>query len=209
MDTQEMKEYKRKYMETWREKNSEYFKNWRISHSDQLKEQHEKWKEKNPEYYKSYYENNKGKWKEYSESQKEYRKNYYRNRRLNDMVLFAKQKCREYKRIDSSKGYDIRNNIEYEWFINNISNKQCYYCGETDWRKLGADRLDNTKPHSIDNCICACKSCNTGRGNRFTVQEYKAKKLGEVHYSSPLSNPVNGSEIWLNGGLLFIERSKK
>ena len=39
----------------------------------------------------------------------------------------------------------------------------CYWCRETDWTKLGADRLDNSKPHTIDNCVCSCKKCNNER----------------------------------------------
>lgn len=39
----------------------------------------------------------------------------------------------------------------------------CNWCGEKDWRKLGADRIDNNKPHTLDNCVCACWKCNTER----------------------------------------------
>lgn len=39
----------------------------------------------------------------------------------------------------------------------------CHWCGETDWTKLGADRLDNSKPHTIDNVVCSCWKCNTER----------------------------------------------
>lgn len=44
-------------------------------------------------------------------------------------------------------------------------NDGCYYCGETDWKKLGADRMDNDKGHTIENCVCACAKCNKERGN--------------------------------------------
>lgn len=43
----------------------------------------------------------------------------------------------------------------------------CYWCGETDWLKLGADRLDNSKPHTKENCVCACWKCNTERSIEY------------------------------------------
>ena len=43
----------------------------------------------------------------------------------------------------------------------------CHWCGETDWHKLGADRIDNSKPHSKENCVCACWKCNTERSLEY------------------------------------------
>ena len=37
----------------------------------------------------------------------------------------------------------------------------CYWCGEKDWNKLGADRIDEKKPHTLENCVCACSMCNS------------------------------------------------
>lgn len=42
-------------------------------------------------------------------------------------------------------------------------NDGCYWCGETDWHKLGADRIDNSKPHTLENCVCCCNKCNNER----------------------------------------------
>ena len=47
-----------------------------------------------------------------------------------------------------------------EWIIKNIFSRPCAHCGETDWRKLGCNRLDNSKPHTMDNCEPCCLKCN-------------------------------------------------
>lgn len=48
----------------------------------------------------------------------------------------------------------------------------CKWCGEKDWRKLGADRIDNSKPHTFENCVCSCLSCNVKRFGSKTVCQF-------------------------------------
>lgn len=48
-----------------------------------------------------------------------------------------------------------------EWIIQNIfSGQVCAHCGESDWRILGCNRLDNSLPHTTDNVEPCCKKCN-------------------------------------------------
>lgn len=47
-----------------------------------------------------------------------------------------------------------------KWVVDNIFTKSCAHCGETDWHKLGCNRLDNSKPHTIDNVEPCCMKCN-------------------------------------------------
>ena len=68
--------------------------------------------------------------------------------------------------------------IDGEWIVDNIFNNECIYCGERDWRKLGCDRMNNSKPHTKDNVVCCCKRCNTLKSNKFTVDEMK--EIGAV-----------------------------
>lgn len=78
-----------------------------------------------------------------------------------------------YNRNDKKKGFDISNNINPEWIVTNVfSGHKCIYCGESDWRKLGVDRVDNNKPHTPDNCVPACWDCNNARGDKYTVEEF-------------------------------------
>lgn len=39
----------------------------------------------------------------------------------------------------------------------------CVYCGEKDYMKLGVDRIYNDKPHTKDNVVACCESCNKHR----------------------------------------------
>lgn len=74
--------------------------------------------------------------------------------------------------------FDCENELDGKWIMDNILPSGCIYCGETDWHKLGCDRIDNTKPHTKDNVVCCCKRCNTLRSNKFTVDEMK--EIGAV-----------------------------
>lgn len=47
-----------------------------------------------------------------------------------------------------------------KWIVDNIFSKTCHYCDESDWTKLGCDRVDNTKPHIEDNVVPCCYKCN-------------------------------------------------
>ena len=68
-----------------------------------------------------------------------------------------------------------------EWIISNIFSKSCHYCGETDWRKLGCDRIDNSKPHTVDNVVPCCLKCNNER-QKMNYEEYiNKKRLGSHH----------------------------
>lgn len=55
--------------------------------------------------------------------------------------------------------------ITEDWIMENIFTSKCHYCGETDWHKLSCDRIDNSLPHTPENVVCCCESCNKKRGN--------------------------------------------
>lgn len=78
-----------------------------------------------------------------------------------------------YNCSDRRRGYDTKNNVTYIWIMENIFTSSCFYCGDSDWEHLGCDRIDNTKPHTPDNCVCACGICNIERNDRCTVEEFK------------------------------------
>ena len=61
--------------------------------------------------------------------------------------------------------------LTVDWFLKNIFSSKCVYCGESDWLKLGCDRIDNSKPHSITNVVCCCAQCNKKKGLK-TYNEY-------------------------------------
>lgn len=81
-------------------------------------------------------------------------------------MLIASYRYRDKKRFNKEIDLDV------DWFIDNIFNSKCIYCGETNWRELGCDRIDNNKPHTKDNVVCCCSTCNRMRGDDFTIDEF-------------------------------------
>lgn len=69
-----------------------------------------------------------------------------------------------------------------EWIIDNIFTKPCHWCGETDWRKIGCDRIDNSLPHTPDNVIPCCDKCNAKRGTK-TYEEFLKLIKAPVTYA--------------------------
>lgn len=73
-----------------------------------------------------------------------------------------------YKTRDGKKG--LKNDLDMEWYIENILSKPCIYCGDTI--NIGCDRIDNNLAHNKDNVVPCCRECNIGRGNNFTHEEF-------------------------------------
>lgn len=79
----------------------------------------------------------------------------------------AKMLLKGYKREDR-----MRRNAETTITAEQIAemfDNGCYWCGEKDWTKLGIDRLDNSKPHTLENCVCSCYKCN----NKRSIESHK------------------------------------
>ena len=64
-----------------------------------------------------------------------------------------------YKRLDK-KANRGECTLTAKWIVDNIFSKSCVYDGESDWTKLGCDRIDNSKPHTPDNVVPCCYNCN-------------------------------------------------
>lgn len=139
---------------------------------------------------RKYRENNREKLKEahkvyYSEHREEYA-NAQRDY-LKTQEGRAKSMLGSYKRVDKESGTGVCT-LTQRWILDNIYTSTCTYCGESDWTRLGCDRVDNTLPHTPENCICACMNCNSQRGNRWTVEEFIAyKQKGD----SPIAIPTS------------------
>lgn len=104
------------------------------------------------------------------------------NRRYNHYIRSTK-KGRARNLLDGYNHCDKKYNrgkctLTAQWIIENIFNGQkCVYCGEDDWTKLGCDRKNNDLPHTPENVVCCCKSCNKKKGTK-SYEEFK-KMLGE------------------------------
>ena len=123
--------------------------------------------ERKKEYQNKYYLSN-------IDSIKEYQKGHNQTKERR-----ASRLCYDYKKEDNLKNMD-GSNITQTWILERIFSSSCTYCGDTDWRHLGCDRIDNNLPHTQENCVCACWDCNNDRQKKgMSVEEYiKYKKEG-------------------------------
>lgn len=97
---------------------------------------------------------------------------------VDELKLYKARKMKDrYKHYDKER-FGVGNDLTKQWIADHILDSHCEYCGEDNWDKLGCDRIDNSKPHTTDNCICACARCNRLRGDNFSVEDMK--EIGEV-----------------------------
>lgn len=132
-----------------------------------------KWRDKNKqkiyEINKQYYQNNKKKTNKYI---KQYRKT--QNGRASHLLGTYN--------LSDKKANRGKGDLTIQWIVDNIFTKPCIYCGKTDWRKLGCDRIDNSKPHTEDNVVPCCTECNKKRNKKpfeIFLKEMQQKMLEE------------------------------
>lgn len=82
----------------------------------------------------------------------------------------ASKMIASYNNTDKKKGFP-RGDLNIDWFIENVFNKKCSFCNDTN--RLGVDRIDNNKCHSKENVVPCCYECNIARANNFTHEEMK------------------------------------
>lgn len=123
----------------------------------------------NLEHAKAYYQTHK---EEIRETNKEYQR-----RRIKGIYGRAYLLSKNYEQMDLNANRGA-STITPEWIIGNIFASKCYWCGETDWRLLGCDRIDNTKSHTPDNVICSCSKCNKER-NRHSMDYFQKYQISK------------------------------
>lgn len=153
----------------------EYMKKWsreyRIKHKEEIQarmkqyylDNKEKLNEKGKKYNKEYYQKNK---ETIDEKHKTYRKKY-----KSTPMGRALGQVQSYKSMDRKNGFGDVIDFDARWMVDNIYSKPCKYCGETDWHKLGCNRIDNSKPHTKDNVEPCCRSCNIGLRNKYYAKK--------------------------------------
>ncbi len=182
---QNNKESKRRYRQKNKEKIAEYYQNNKDKINAKRTEYRQKNKDKINAKRREYYQKNKekileqgAKWRNDNKEkiaviQAEYRQNNkekiaeYKTEWYYTKYTRAKHLLRGYIQMDrKNKVIQALNRGECtltpEWIVDNIfSGQVCCYCGESDWRKLGADRKDSYLPHTPENCVPCCDRCNT------------------------------------------------
>jgi len=69
---------------------------------------------------------------------------------------------------------------------------RCHYCWtKLDKRILSLDRIDNSKPHTEDNCVAACISCNTHRKDSLYRKFYRHKAMLRFSKEVPLIHLID------------------
>lgn len=64
-----------------------------------------------------------------------------------------------YNATDKTHGRG-KGDLTASWILENILSQPCAHCGKTGWDIIGCNRLDNTKPHTMDNVEPCCLECN-------------------------------------------------
>jgi hypothetical protein len=115
--------------------------------------------------------------KEYREKNKEHLKEYKREYYLKNKEELKEKNSINYKKWCKTpygrasglvKSYNHndkkygrgKGDITAKWIVENIFTRPCIHCGETDWTKLGCNRIDESRPHTKDNVEPCCKECN-------------------------------------------------
>lgn len=154
MTEEEKKEKKRKDALKHYYSNKEYYLN-----------EMKRYREEHPEVMKKWRDENKDHISEYNKKHSKTKMG-----RANNLLNSYRRNDRKHNRGECT--------IKAKWIVENIFSKCCVYCGETDWTKLGCDRIDNSKPHTPENVVPCCKPCNSKKGT-MSVEEYKEKMLEE------------------------------
>jgi len=102
--------------------------------------------------------------------------------------------CSSYRTKDLKKGLEY--NLNIDWFLENISNMKCFYCGCSD--NIGCDRIDNSVGHTITNVVPCCYMCNVVRNNLFSVEEMKV-------IGATIREIKNKRKLLYNGNVKFTE----
>lgn len=161
----------------------------REKHKEQRKLDHKLWLEKNKEKVREYLVNYSPKWyqknklkhdergklwlKNNPEKAKAIRERFKANNpdKIKDyFVKYEKQnkaKFRMVKHSAKTRNYEFALSTEN---FENIVNKPCKYCGE-DNKRMGIDRIDNTKGYTLENSAPCCTNCNMMK-KALTVESF-------------------------------------
>lgn len=139
---------KKNITEEQKQLNRERVKKWYQQNKERALARIKKWNEDNSEHRKDY--------------MTAYRKEHISKRKEWCKTVFGRASylVSDYKQFDKICGRP-KGDLTAKWVAENILTKPCAHCGETDWRKIGCNRIDNTKPHTKDNVEPCCWKCNT------------------------------------------------
>ena len=87
-----------------------------------------------------------------------------------------------YRRMDIKNGFGDVIDFDAKWIVNNIFTHKCAYCEESDWHKLGCNRIENNLPHIKSNIEPCCLKHNLeheAKEQRIPIAQFD-KMTGEL-----------------------------
>lgn len=171
-----------------KEKQSEYYKEWRVKNKEKIKEYQKKWHEDNKLHVKEYIESNsehiKKQQKVYRESNKDKIKNLWKDWYKEHPERSPKRRFTESKN-KAIKVRKIHWTLTLEEYASLIC-LPCHYCnnklGEPVKRSCGLDRLDSSKGYEINNVVSCCGICNTIKNEHLSPEETKIAVAAILEY---------------------------
>ena len=176
----------------------------REKHKEQRKLDNKDWVEKNKEYSKQYHKDYHKKWYQNNKKLRDIQ-NIQWSKNNPDKVKVIKEKFKEkhpeitktylktYQvtlkgKYRTMKGSGIKRNysvkISFDKFCKIVLNP-CVYCGENK-KRIGIDRIDNTKGYTIENSAPCCTTCNMMK-KVMTVEEFIAH-IRKIHDFNIINN---------------------
>lgn len=156
MTKEEKREYDKKRYQANREKKLEYQKLYYKENKDKKKLYRQANREKILEQMKLYYQENKEKILEYYQTP----------------IGRASYLLNAYNREDKKRGRN-KGDLTAEWIVERIMSKPCAHCGKSGWEVIGCNRIDNSKPHTMDNVEPCCYECNLKLAGKDTKQVFQ------------------------------------
>lgn len=102
-----------------------------------------------------------------------------------EKIIRAGSLLGDYQRKDKKHGRG-KGDLTCNWIVDNIFTKPCAHCGKTGWKIIGCNRLDNDKPHTMDNVEPCCRECNLRQVGKGGIKTDKINKItGEVLATFP------------------------
>ena len=179
----------------------EYNHQYYLKHKEEIKSRSAEWrrnnKERAHEARKSYYDNNResaiNRSKQWYDENKE-RASETRSKYRNTPMGRACKLYWKYNKMDKDAGRGL-GDLTPEWIASNILTKPCAHCGESDWHNIGCNRLDDSKPHTMDNVEPCCYKCNV----KLAVKDI-SKKVCQLTLTDELVKIWDSiSEVGRNG----------
>ncbi|WP_425203651.1 HNH endonuclease [Priestia megaterium] len=139
------------------------------------------WAKNNYETYRKSFTKRNNK-EEYKKKIAESSKKRRENGKMREWARKNKDKVKRYNFIRYNKNHDI---TKEEWLkCKEFFNNECAYCGMTEKehkekynQQLHKEHVIHDGSNKIDNCIPACRSCNSSKGTYDLDEWYKGKEF--------------------------------